>query len=116
MTFLMFWGASMFTELIIALVIGFDVFRNVRGTLFGLGALAILPAAILHFGVMKSKHLIERWQIRRGEDVNKLHDYEDSEGYIHIAQIPDAEKQRDIPLSELVSGVEQVENDWEQSN
>ena len=115
MVFLMSWGASITAEFILALWLGFDVTRNFRGTLFGFGLVAIIPASAVHLSLIKTKNLYTRWQVSRGKDVLQDRDYEDCDGYLHITPIADAQKQQEIALSELVSGVQQIENDLTES-
>jgi hypothetical protein len=111
----MFWVASIIAELALAVWLGFDITINTRGTLFGFGLVALVPAGAIHLGLMKTKNLYTRWQASRGKDVYQDRDYEDCDGYLHITPISESQKQKDLPLSELISGVEQVGNDWSAS-
>ena len=115
-TFLMFWGAALIIELFVAQSLGFDIFRNLRASIYACGAIALLPAGLFHFGFMKVRNQYGRWQLRRGKDPNQDQNYEDDDGVLHITEIPDSQKQRDLSLGELVSGLEQVNDDWNENS
>jgi hypothetical protein len=108
MIFLTIWAGSLVAAFIIAMAYGFDVGRDIRGSLFLSGLLALVPAAVGYVLVLRLSSLIDRWRVKRGHDVYQEREYEDDAGFIHLNEVPAFEAQEEVKLSEIVSGMEPI--------
>jgi len=106
--FISIWVGAFFTGVIIVEAFGLsfgDDARSVRGTFFIVGAVALLPAAAGFAFIRGCGSVIDKWRIRRGEDILGERSHEDEEGYIHLYEVPDYMKQHDIGVEEMVNEV-----------
>lgn len=82
--------------------------RNLRGYLFGIGFVALLPAAGGFLLVRKGSALIDRWRVRHGHDVYQEREYEDDGGFIHLNEVPADEREQEVSVREIVTGLGQA--------
>lgn len=111
MIFLTIWAGSLVVAFIISMVYGFDVGRDIRGSLYLSGLLALVPAAVGYVLVRRLGSLIDRWRVKRGHDVYQEREYEDDAGFIHLNEVPAFEAQEEVKVSEIVSGMSKVSDD-----
>ena len=78
---------------------------NIRATSFIVGTVALLPAAAGFALVRGCGSVIDKWRIRRGEDILGERSHEDEDGYIHLYEVPEYMKQHDIGVQEMVNEV-----------
>lgn len=109
--FLTIWVGAILIGVIIVeaygLSFGNDA-RSIRATSYLLGMLALLPAAAGYILVRRCGSVIDRWRIRRGEDICSERAHEDEDGFIHLYEVPECMKQQDIGASEMVKDVRPV--------
>ena len=103
--FLSFWAGVALVGLFIALAYGFDFGENPVGPLTLLGILALAPAAAGFVAVLKARTLIDRWRVRRGDNVYQKRAYEDDGGYLHLREVPASERQEEVSVREIVTGM-----------
>ena len=106
MLFLVLWAGALVAAFVVALAYGFDVGENFRGALILFAILALVPAAVGYVLLQRMGSLVDRWRVKRGHDVYRERAYEDDAGFIHLNEVPECEKQEEIRLSEIVSGME----------
>jgi len=108
MIFLTIWAGSLVAAFIIAMAYGFGVGKDIRGSLFLFGILALVPAAVGYVLVLRLGSLIDQWRVKRGHDIYQERKYEDDAGFIHLNEVPAGEAQEEVRLSEIVSGMEPI--------
>lgn len=82
-----------------------DDARSMRATAFVIGTVALLPAAAGFALIRGCGSVIDKWRIRRGRDILGERSHEDEDGFIHLYEVPEYMKQRDIGVEELVNEV-----------
>ena len=85
-----------------------DDARSIRATSFIVGTVALLPAAAGFALIRGCRSAIDKWRIRRGEDILGERSHEDEDGYIHLYEVPEYMKQHDIGVAEMVNDVSPV--------
>ena len=110
--FLMLWVGSIFILLFVAIAyLPIDT-RDIRGSLLAAGVVALLPAAGGYILIRKVSSMRDKWQLRRGHDVYLERTYEDDGGFIHLNEVPAPEKEQEVSVKEIVSGLgEAAESD-----
>src|SRR6185295_6125047 len=81
-----------------------DDARGIRATSFVIGTVALLPAAAGFALIHGCGSVIDKWRIRRGEDILGERSHEDEDGYIHLYEVPEYMKQRDIGVADETLG------------
>ena len=111
--FLIIWLTGIFMLLSIAVAAGVPIAgRDLRGALLGAGLIALLPAAGGYLLVRRAESMIDRWRVRHGHDVYQERAYEDDGGFIHLNEVPADEKEQEVSVKEIVSGLgEAAESD-----
>jgi hypothetical protein len=106
--FLMLWVGSIFILLLVAIAyLPIDT-RDIRGSLLAAGVVALLPAAGGYILIRKVSSMRDKWQLRRGHDVYQERAYEDDGGFIHLNEVPAPEKEQEVSVKEIVSGLGQA--------
>lgn len=108
LVFLTIWAAACIAGVIIASALGLsfgDNSHSIRGTLFIISIVALLPAVGGYALVRRCGSMIDRWRVRRGHDIYTERAYEDDGGFIHLNEVPDGMKGRDIGVSEMLKDV-----------
>jgi len=82
-----------------------DDARGIRATSFVIGTVALLPAAAGFALIRSCGSVIDKWRISRGQDILGERSHEDEDGYIHLYEVPEYMKQRDIGVAEMVNEV-----------
>jgi hypothetical protein len=110
--FLMLWVGSIFILLFVAIAyLPIDT-RDIRGSLLAAGVVALLPATGGYVLIRKVSSMRDKWQLRRGHDVYQERAYEDDGGFIHLNEVPWSEKEQEVSVKEIVSGLgEAAESD-----
>lgn len=85
--------------------------RGIRTTALVLGIVALLPAAAGYALIRGCGSVLDKWRLRRGEDVYGERAHEDEDGFIHLYEVPDGEKAHDISVSEMLHDVRPVIDD-----
>lgn len=109
--FITIWVGAFFMGVIIVEAFGFsfgDDARSIRATSFIVGTVALLPAAAGFALIRGCRSVIDKWRIRRGEDIFGERSHEDEDGYIHLYEVPECMKQHDIGVAEMVNEVTPV--------
>ena len=83
-----------------------DDAHSIRATSFVIGTVALLPAAAGFALIRSCGSVIDKWRIRRGQDIVGERSHEDEDGYIHLYEVPEYMKQHDIGVAEMVNEVE----------
>ena len=68
-------------------------------------AVAPLAAGVGYALIRGCGSVIDKWRIRRGRDIHGERTHEDEDGYIHLFEVPESMKQRDIGASEMVKNL-----------
>jgi hypothetical protein len=103
--FLFIWAGAMVTLFITAIAYGFYVRGDMRAPLFFSCVLALAPAAAGYSLVLRCASVIDRWRVRRGHDLNLEREYVDDDGFTHLNEVPACERQEEVGLGEMVSGM-----------
>src|SRR5712692_796948 len=107
--FLVIWVAAIFILLFVAAAAGIPIStRDFRGSLFAAGVLALFPAAGGYLLVRRAGSTIDKWRVRHGHDVYQERAYEDDGGFIHLNEVPAGEKEQNVSVREIVSGLGQA--------
>ena len=109
--FLTIWVGAFLTGVIIVEAFGLsfgDDARSIRVTSFLIGTVALLPAAAGFALIRGCGSVIDKWRIRRGEDILGERSHEDEDGFIHLYEVPEFMKQHDIGVVEMVKEVRPV--------
>lgn len=106
--FISIWVGAIVIGVIIVEGSGFsfgDDAVNIRATSFIVGTVALLPAAAGFALVRGCGSVIDKWRIRRGQDIYGERSHEDEDGFIHLYEVPEYLKQHDIGVAEMVNEV-----------
>ncbi|HKB66840.1 MAG TPA: hypothetical protein VKC61_13370 [Pyrinomonadaceae bacterium] len=106
--FISIWVGAIVIGVIIVEGFGFsfgDDARSIRATSFIVGTVALLPAAAGFALVRGCGSVIDKWRIRRGQDIYGERSHEDEDGFIHLYEVPEYAKQHDIGVAEMVNEV-----------
>jgi hypothetical protein len=106
--FISIWVGAIVIGVIVVEGSGFsfgDDARSIRATSFIVGTVALLPAAAGFALVRGCGSLIDKWRIRRGQDIYGERCHEDEDGFIHLYEVPEYVKQHDIGVEEMVNEV-----------
>jgi hypothetical protein len=106
--FISIWVGAIVIGVIIVEGSGFsfgDDAGNMRATSFIVGTVALLPAAAGFALVRGCGSVIDKWRIRRGQDIYGERCHEDEDGFIHLYEVPEYAKQHDIGVAEMVNEV-----------
>lgn len=107
--FLVLWIAAIFILFLVAVTAGVPIStRDIRGSLFAAGVLALLPAAGGYLLIRRAGSTIDKWRARHGHDVYQEREYEDDGGFIHLNEVPACEKEQEVSVREIVSGLGQA--------
>ena len=108
LTFISIWVGAIAIGVILVEALGLsfgDDSRSIRATFLVVSTVALLPAAAGFALIRGCGSVIDKWRIRRGEDVIGERSHEDEDGYIHLYEVPDYMKQHDIGVEEMVNEV-----------
>lgn len=106
--FLIIWVASCLAGVVIVGALGLsfgDNSASMRATFFMISVAALLPAAGGYALIKRCGSLVDRWRVRRGQDIYTERAYEDEDGYIHLNAVPDSRREHDIGVSEMLGDV-----------
>jgi hypothetical protein len=103
--FLSIWAGVLLIGLLVATTYGFVDLDNARGSLILFSILALIPAAGGYVLILKCRSLIDRWRAKRGGDVYQRRRYEDDSGILHLTEVAGCERQEEVELNEMVSGM-----------
>jgi len=106
--FISIWVGAIVVGVIIVEGLGFsfgDDSRSIRATSFIVGTVALLPAAAGFALVRGCGSVIDKWRLRRGQDIYGERSHEDEDGFIHLYEVPEYMKQHDIGVEDMVNEV-----------